>query len=277
MLDRLVIGALAVATLSMLGAPAQAHDDKKYPDLRAQWVRHGSAQFDPDKPAGLGQKAPLNKEYQAAFEKDAALRAGGSLETNTTASCIPGGMPRTMIVYETLETIITPETTYIRGSYMNELRRVYTDGRDWPEKIRPSFEGYSIGRWLDEDGDGRYDVLEVETRGLRGPRTYDGAGIPFHKDNRTIVKERIYLDKADRNTMHDDITVIDNALTRPWTVHRTFDRVADPFWSEYVCEEGNQQVRLGKENYMISADGFLMPIKKGQPAPDLKFFNQPPK
>jgi len=272
MADRLIASALVVASLNLIAASAQAHDEKNFPDLRAQWTRHGSAQFDPSKPAGLGQKAPLNPEYQAAFEADNELRAKGSLETNTTASCIPGGMPRTMIVYETLETIVTPEVTYIRGSYMNELRRVFTDGRDWPATIRPSFEGYSIGRWIDEDGDGRYDVLEIETRGLRGPRTYDGAGIPFHKDNKTIVKERIYLDKADRNLMHDDITVIDNALTRPWTVHRTYDRSPQPFWSEYICEEGNQQVRLGKENYMVSSDGFLMPTKQGQPAPDLKYF-----
>ena len=45
-------------------------------------------------------------------------------------------MPRTMIVYETMETIVTPDTTFIRGSYMNELRRIYTDGRDWPAAIR---------------------------------------------------------------------------------------------------------------------------------------------
>jgi hypothetical protein len=26
---------------------------------------------------------------------------------------------------------------------------------------------------------------------------------------------------------------------------------------------------------MVSADGFLMPVKKGQAPPDLKYFNQP--
>ncbi len=46
-------------------------------------------------------------------------------------------------------------------------------------------------------------------------------------------------------------------------------------WSEYVCNEGNQQLLLGKENYMVSADGFLMPVKKEQAPPDLKYFNQP--
>jgi hypothetical protein len=183
-----------------------------------------------------------------------------------------------MIVYETMEVIVVPETTYIRMSYMNELRRIYTDGRKWPEKITPTFNGYSIGQWMDEDGDGRFDTLSVETRGFRGPRTFDGTpGIPLHKDNQTVVKERIYLDKAKPDVLHDDITVIDNALTRPWSVARTYGRARDPFWSEYVCNEGNQQVLVGKENYMVSADGYLMPVKKDQPPPDLRYFNQPPK
>jgi hypothetical protein len=32
-------------------------------------------------------------------------------------------------------------------------------------------------------------------------------------------------------------------------------------------------VRIGGEPYYLSADGKLMPSKKGQPAPDLSFFN----
>jgi len=45
------------------------------------------------------------------------------------------------------------------------MRRVFTDGRPWPENEVTSYQGISIGKWIDEDGDGRYDVLEVETRG----------------------------------------------------------------------------------------------------------------
>jgi hypothetical protein len=29
--------------------------------------------------------------------------------------------------------------------------------------------------------------------------------------------------------------------------------------------------------YLVSGDGFLMPIQKGQPAPDLKYFKPAPK
>ena len=93
-----------------------------------------------------------------------------------------------MIAYEPIELIITRETVYIHTDHLGDFRRIYTDGRDWPAKITPSFEGHSIGKWVDEDGDGRYDVLETETRALKGPRTFDADGLPLHKDNQTVVK-----------------------------------------------------------------------------------------
>ena len=108
--------------------------------------------------------------------------------------------------------------------YLSMLRRIYTDGRSWPKDAEPSFMGYSIGKWIDEDGRGRYDVLEVETRNLKGPRAFDASGIPLHTDNQTVVRERIYLDKSDPNILHDEVTTIDNALTRPWTVTKNYHR-----------------------------------------------------
>jgi len=48
--------------------------------------------------------------------------------------------------------------------------------------------------------------------------------------------------------------------------------VRNPVWVEAICAEGNQHVRIGKENYMLSADGYLMPAKKDQPPPDLRSF-----
>ena len=58
-------------------------------------------------------------------------------------------------------------------------------------------------------------LLEVETRDFKGPRTFDQSGIPLHKDNQTIIKERIYLDKTNPELLHNEVTTIDNALTRP--------------------------------------------------------------
>ena len=134
--------------------------------------------------------------------------------------------------------------------------------------------GYSIGKWIDAEGNGRYDALEVETRNMKGPRAFEPSGIPLHSDNQTVVKERIYLDKDNPDILHDEITTIDHALTRPWTVHKKYRREGNPIWIEAVCSESNPHLRIGKENYMLSADGYLMPTKKGQEPPDLRYFRQ---
>jgi hypothetical protein len=88
------------------------------------------------------------------------------------------------------------------------------------------------------------------------------------------VKERIYLDRANPDILHDEITTIDNALTRPWAVTKNYRRDRNPIWIESICMEANPHIRIGKENYMLSADGYLMPTKKNQQPPDLKYFSQ---
>jgi hypothetical protein len=183
-------------------------------------------------------------------------------------------MPRVMIANVPIGFVIMPETSYVMLERLSQVRRIYTDGRDWPAQLKPSSLGYSIGKWIDEDGDGRYDVLEAETRGLKHPHVYDSSGAPFHPDERAVVKERIRLDKANPNMLRNEITVIDNALTRPWTVTRSYRRERDYKWGEYVCAANNQHVVIGKEDYFLSADGLLMPVRKDQKPPDLRKFDR---
>jgi hypothetical protein len=87
---------------------------------------------------------------------------------------------------------------------------------------------------------------------------------------------RFFLDKDDPNILHDVITVIDHALTRPWTADKRYRRNPNlrAQWPETYCNEGNANVVIGKENYFMSGDGFLMPAKKNQAPPDLKYFKQ---
>jgi hypothetical protein len=268
---------LAMAGLGMAATGARALDDAKYPDIRGAWERPGAAQWDPTKPGGLRQQAPLTPQFQAVFEANLAETAAGGQEYNPQVKCLPSGMPRVMIAYEPLELLVTPEITYIRFDQLGENRRIYTDGRPWPEKITPSFDGYSIGKWVDPDADGRYGALEVETRGLKGPRGLDASGLPLHPDNATIIKERIFLDPANRNRLHDRITTIDHAYTRPWTLTRDYNRMAHPLWVETNCSAENHYVSLEKETYFISLDGYLMPTKKNQRMPDLKNFERSPR
>jgi len=280
MRDRSTIGVftlIAVFCITMAGA--RAFDESKYPNWKGQWLRVGGGQgapWDPTKPWGPGQQAPLTPEYQAIFEANLRDQAAGGQGSDPSYRCIPVAMPRVMIAVQPMEIVVSPETTYIMLELFSTLRRVFTDGRDWPKELEPSYSGYSIGRWEDTDRDGRFDTLALETRAIKGPHSYDSSGIPFHEDGQAVIKERIYSDKANPNILRNEITVIDNALTRPWTVTRSYRRDGNsrPTWSEYVCTEDNHHVRIGNENYVIAGDGLLMPVRKGQPPPDLKYFDQ---
>jgi hypothetical protein len=276
-----ICAAVLAAVLLTTIAGAQAYDESKYPDWSGQWIKAdaGAPRYDPSKPEGRGQQAPLKEKYRLMHEASMADQAaGGQGLYISSVKCIPMGMPFQMGTVFPFEFVITGKTTFILYEIMtSETRRIYTDGRDWPKNEEPTFPGYSIGRWIDEDGKGRYDVLEIETRNLRVPRLFDQTGISFHEDGQAVIKERIYLDKSNPSILHDEMTTTDNALTRPWTVLKSYKRLPKVMWTENNCTEGNDNIAIGNEVYLLSGDGRLMPIRKGQKPPDLGYFNPKPK
>jgi hypothetical protein len=289
MLYRTLICSIGMAgAVLMICGEVQAGDRGRYPEWKGAWERYvppgstpspsglltpgGQPSFDQTKPWGRGQGAPLTTEYQKVLEDSIADQARGGQGNNfDRARCLPTGMPH-MMTFGPVEFVVTPDTTYFMINA--QVRRLYTDGRDWPQAIEPSYSGYSIGRWIDQDGHGDYDLLEVETRGFKGPRVYDASGLPLHFDNQSVFKERIHLDKADANVIHDEVTVIDHALTRPWTVDKRYVHNSNPhpLWREASCVEGSGLVAIGKEMYVLRGDGVLMPAKEDQPPPDLRYF-----
>ena len=294
MFCRKSIGVITIIMASMIASGAQTAENARYPDWKGAWERFvpevsvaspsglrtsgGQPSFDQTKPWGRGQEAPLTPEYQKVLEDSLADQARGGQGNNfdRAARCLPNGMPLMMTAFLPLEFVVMPDTTYILTTDYMYFRRIFTDGRDWPRNIQPTFAGYSIGRWIDEDGDGIYNVLEVETRGFTGPRVYDATGLPLHFDNQSIFKERIYREKSDPTILHDEITVIDHALTRPWTVDKKYLNNPNPHpnWIIGSCVESSMLVGVGREGYALSADGLLMPITKGQAPPDLRYFKQ---
>ena len=280
MLHRSSTAAIALAVLSMIVAGAQAHDDPNFPDWSGQWNRvpdGGPPRYDPTKPLRR-QEAPIKREYRARHEASMKDQDAGGQGLDTAYACIPMGMPRQMSGVSYMEFLFSPNVTHILFEQMTlSPRRIYTDGRGWPENQEPTFVGYSIGKWIDADGDGRYDALEVETRNVRGPRTWDQSGMPMADDNEAVIKERLYLDKANPNILHNEMTTTDNSLTRPWSVVKNYRRAQKVVWAENNCTEGNPHITINKEVYFISADGQRMPSKKHQPPPDLRYFNQSPK
>ena len=269
------ISALALAAaLAATPAASQVVDFGKYPNLRGQWVRTGN----PNNWRELAGPAPLTPEYQKIFEDiQADLKSGGPGNWPSTF-CVPAGMPAMMSFYDPGEIIVTPDITYILISHNDDsYRRIYTDGREWPKDPERTYAGYSIGRWVDSGQSGRYDRLEVETRYLRGPRGIEASGLPTHHDNQSIIKESIHLDPADQDVILDEVTLIDHALTRPWTSVKRARRERNPVWASDVCPDDGTHVRIGKDTFYLSADGKLMPTRKGEPPPDLSYFPAPGK
>ncbi|HLH96336.1 MAG TPA: hypothetical protein VKW08_14575 [Xanthobacteraceae bacterium] len=284
----LICRLLGVAHLGVLGfglSPAAAFDDAQYPAFNGKWnrlpfpgaPRTPQPTYDPRKGWAEAQQAPLTAEYTAIFKANEKDQAEGGAGTTRGYTCRTGGMPLIMTLFQPMEMVVLPDTTYVLIDRSNIQRRIFTDGRDWPKEIEPAYSGYSIGRWLDTQGSGHYDTLLVETRAFRGPRTYDASGLPLAFDEQSIIFERLSLDAANRNVMHNEITVIDHGLTRPWTVMKDYRRDPGnpPVFQEEVCAEGNPWVQIGDEAYMRSANDELMPAKKDQPPPDLRYFNRP--
>jgi len=275
MIYRSSIGAMAlVGALLLNWSGALALDESKYPDFKGQWVRIGNPNWTP-----VAGKPPLTPEYQKVFEANLEDMKNGGPGDVPSWACIPQGMPMMMNLYDPMEIVITQDVTYILISHVDDsYRRIYTDGRTWPaeDDYELTYVGYSIGKWVDADGDGKYDVLEVETRLLKGPRAYDASGIPLHRENGSIINERFYLDKADKNIIYDEITVTDKALTQPYSIVKKAQRnpKAKPLWRTETCSEANSMVRIGNDPYFLSVEGLLMPTRPNQAPPDLRYFKQ---
>ena len=291
MVRRRLVHAMGAAAVLLTSAGGACAGEAKYPDWSGAWERWyppnyvidpgngtrtagGQPSHDQSKPWGYGQEAPLTPEYEKVYEQSLKDQAEGGegLFFNHGVRCMPGGMPITTIAFAAMEFVVTPDVTYILTSNQEPIRRIYTDGRDFPTDLTPTWSGYTIGRWVD-DGNGAYRVLEAETRGpFKSPRTYDASGIPLHFDGRSIFKERLWRDQDGPRLMHDEITVIDHALMRPWTVDKKYTLDPRHRWTESTCIETNSMIAIGHESYYTSADGQLMPVRRNQPPPDVRYF-----
>ena len=165
--------ALTGALLLTTAATAQVVDFGKYPNFSGQWSRPAG---NPNNWRQVAGPPPYTPESEKKFAEIQAISKQGSPANWPSTFCVPTGMPAMMNLYNPMEIVITPGTTYILMSHNNDqIRRIYTDGRSWPAdgEYEPTYAGYSIGKWVDEDGDGKYDLLEVETRFLKDVRAYE--------------------------------------------------------------------------------------------------------
>jgi len=162
--------------------------------------------------------APYKPEYQKIYDERVRLARDEFKVYDPMGSCIiPHGMPRIMGGGPgPTEIIVTPEQTTMIWDYMNEMRRIYTDGRPHPAagEFEPTVMGHSIGHWEGQ-------TLVVDTRFMR-KGIYDRSGAP-HSDQVHLM-ERIA--RTDPDTLEFQMTIEDPVmLTAPWHVTRTFRRM----------------------------------------------------
>jgi hypothetical protein len=110
MLYRNSISAIALLTaMCATFAEGRAWEETKYSNMKGQWLTIGGPmQFDPSKPPGPGQGAPLSAEYQALFEANLKDQADGGQGLDRKLTCHDPGMPRVTNGYGQIEFVVTP-------------------------------------------------------------------------------------------------------------------------------------------------------------------------
>ena len=193
---------------------------KTVPDWTGVWTREANPFFwDPDQTSTTSMPtAKLTPPFEKRLrEKLDAVNKG--IEFDPLSNCEPAGMPRWMVEPFLREWVVTPKETYLVNEMQNEMRRVYTDGRDHPSAADayPLWEGDSIGFW---DG----DKLVIHTAQMRAGQ-YQRIQ-PYYTEQVETVE---IWHKTAADTMSVDIWSYDPpALAEPWYTKQVYKKLSNP-------------------------------------------------
>jgi hypothetical protein len=125
--------------------------------------------------------------------------------------CFPPGVPRVYAAIAAgMQIIEQPGRTLML--FGNNVRQIYTDGRQHPKNLHPLWMGHSIGSW-------QGDTFVVDTISIDARTWIDRMGHP-HSEALHLV-ERFRRD-AD-NTLELEMTIDDpKSYTAPWTAQKVF-------------------------------------------------------
>ncbi|HEY5569078.1 MAG TPA: hypothetical protein VIM81_17770 [Gammaproteobacteria bacterium] len=240
------LGAMTSSFVALAGAgPACAAGE---PDFSGVWQAYASVpQFGP------GQAAALTEE--GARLVDAYFAQYGDDFVEPGAYCVPPGMPSTMtaMVSYPVEIIHSPNRVTMLAELDMQVRRIYMDGRGFPESYPTSRMGYSIGHWEDE-------TLVIETRLLSEylmrswPRTENTQIVErVHRANRDEldVERNGFPEESESNDiLVFEMTVTDATLYKePQRITMYYQRIPEDEFLEYDCAAGLWDQALHGEGY----------------------------
>jgi len=205
----------------------------------------GGLQFDPDLgPTAGPASAQLTPEGQKVVDaKLAHLKATGG-EYDPISDCRPPGTPRWFTEPFLHEFMISPRQTLLINEMVNDVRRVYTDGRDHTaeDDAYASWNGDTVGFW---DG----DILVTHTKYLMSGQYQRGVQ-PNYSDQVTTVER---WRKVDPKTLQVDVWVFDPVnLSKPWYTRQSYTRLTNDdyllrirYWD---CRENSNNAIIVTEN-----------------------------
>jgi hypothetical protein len=189
------------------------------PDWTGIWTREASPLFwDPDQPSPTAlPTAKLTPEHERLL-RDKLDKVSRGIEFDPLSNCEPAGMPRWIVEPFLKEFVVTPHQVWLINEMQNEMRRIYTDGRDHPSDADayPLWEGDSIGFW---DG----DQLVIHTSQMRAGQ-YQRVQ-PFHTEQVETVE---IWHKTDAATMVAHVWAFDPpALLEPWYTRQVYKQLSN--------------------------------------------------
>ena len=140
--------------------------------------------------------------------------------------CVSPGVVRVSGWPYPLEIVQTDTQVTILYESFHEVRRIYLDGRGYPDKLPHRAMGYSLGHW---EG----STLVVETKMLTAGYV-DLGGQPISENARVV--ERMSL-SGDGRALRSELTVYDpENYRRPITRHRAWRKTPETVILEYDCD-----------------------------------------
>ena len=180
----------------------------------------GGLQFDPDlapgAPPSSAQLTPAGEQV-VKTKAETIARTGG--EYDPISDCRPPGTPRWFTEPFLHEFIVTPAQTWLINEMVNDVRRVYTDGRQHTpeEDAYPTWNGDTIGFW---DG----DMLVAHTKYLMSGQYQRGVQ-PNYSEQTTVVER---WKKVDAKTLQADVWVFDPVnLAKPWYTRQSWTQLTN--------------------------------------------------
>lgn len=222
-----------------LTAPAPRTLDGR-PDLSGIWQRPRRGGGIPGTPS-TAANAPNNgiaEGVEVLFQPwaEALYKARGENNGKGTPSerCLPHGITKAVSVPEPFKIVQTPELIVILLEEFNHHRQIFTDGRGIPANRKPTWLGYSLGKW---EG----DALVVDTVGFVDETWLDFRGHPA--TGALHIVER--FQRRDFGHLEIQFTIDDSkAYVKPWAVTMSFDLLPDTELIEHICENEKDAAHL---------------------------------